>query len=436
MKLTSLEGRLAALSGLAMALTAAVTAGLGAWTGRWDIAVWAGIVVGLVLALTVSRAWTGPIRARLRGLATAVDGLADGDFAISVKKGGADEIDELISAYNEVGEVLRRERQDLHQRELLLDTVIQATPVAMVLIDPRDRVIYSNAAARRILAQGRKLEGLAWDELVAGQPEEAAAALEAAQDGLFGVEDSEAGERQTYLLTHKDFRLNARVHRLFLIQRLTRELNRQEVATWKKVIRVISHELNNSVAPITSLAHSSRTLAQRGDVQRLDKALASVADRARHLAGFIDRYAEFARLPEPQLEEIDWADFFAGLGDTHAFELIRPLPEQPGRLDRTQFEQVLINLLKNAVEAGSDPDEITVSCRAVGGGFRIEVADRGQGMNPHTLGQALVPFYSTKREGSGIGLSLCREIVEAHNGTLGIRNRAQGGVAVSITVPA
>lgn len=114
---------------------------------------------------------------------------------------------------------------------------------------------------------------------------------------------------------------------------------------------------------------------------------------------------------------------------------IYPEDSSAAKALKAQFQQVFINLLKNAQEAGSAAEDIAVSCEQVGGGFRMEVADRGQGMNPHTLGQALVPFYSTKREGSGIGLSLCREIVEDHDGTLSIRNRGGGGVAVRISLP-
>ena len=126
------------------------------------------------------------------------------------------------------------------------------------------------------------------------------------------VED-EAGERNVYLLTQKSFRLNGRPHQLALIQQLTRELSRQEVATWKKVIRVISHELNNSVAPISSLAHTGRRLAEAGELAKLDRALTSITDRARHLAGFIEGYARFARIPEPALEAVDWRDFLDSL---------------------------------------------------------------------------------------------------------------------------
>ena len=435
MRITSLEGRLAGWAVVVTTAVAGVTAVVAETLGDPWIAGAAGAVAGGVLALALARRWTQPISGRMRALSTAVSGLADGDFGISVTPGGGDELQDLIASYNEVGAVLRRERQNLHQRELLLDTVIQATPVAMVLIDARDHVIYANTAARQLLHRGRKLEGESWGAIVEAQHADAQGALGEASDGLFSIDD-DSGEQQVFMLRHRDFMLNSRPHRLILLQQMTRELNRQEVATWKKVIRVISHELNNSVAPISSLVHSSRKLAERGDHQKLDRALASVAERARHLAGFIDRYARFARLPEPRLEAVDWADFFDGLADAGGFTLAEPLPDRPGLFDRAQLEQVVINLVKNAIEAGSPPEEVVVSCHDTGAGHWVEVADRGQGMSSATLGQALVPFYSTKREGSGIGLSLCREIVEAHNGQLSLRNRRHGGLRVRIFLPA
>lgn len=434
MKLTSLEGRLAALSVLVTSAVAGLTAILVQTTGQVWVSAAAGAVAGGILALGLARRWTQPLSSRMRALSTAVSGLAEGDFGISVTPGGGDELEQLIASFNAVGDVLRQERQNLHQRELLLDTVIQATPVAMVLIDARNRVIYANMAARQQLNEGRRLEGVAWDEVISRQHPDASSALAHAHDGLFSVED-DRGERQVFMLSQKDFRLNNRSHRLVLMQQMTRELNRQEVATWKKVIRVISHELNNSVAPISSMVHSSRKLAERGDLQKLDRALSSIAERTRHLAGFIDRYARFARLPEPNVESVEWDDYFRGLTEGGNYQVACPLPERAGVFDRTQLEQVIINLLKNAVEAGSEPRDVTLSCRDAGNGFWVEVADRGQGMSPATLSQALVPFYSTKREGSGIGLSLCREIIEAHEGHLSIRNRRKGGVRVRLFLP-
>ncbi len=131
-----------------------------------------------------------------------------------------------------------------------------------------------------------------------------------------------------------------------------------------------------------------------------------------------------------------WRDFLDGLEGAPHFVIDGELPDRPGRFDRTLLEQVMINLLKNAAEAGSPEDAVTVSCRDTGTGFWLEVADRGPGMAPATLSQALVPFYSTKQRGSGIGLSLCREIVEAHDGRLSLANRKSGGLRVRIHLPA
>ncbi|MEM9301860.1 MAG: ATP-binding protein [Pseudomonadota bacterium] len=434
MKRTSLEGRLAAL----LAVLAVTTGLLGWGLYRLDLPPWLATLLtcggGILLALPLARLWTRPLTGRMNALTTAVAGLGDGDFGIGVAAGGGDEVDQLVDAYNDVVEALRSERQNLNQRELLLDTVIQSTPVAMVLLDPRNKVVYANSAGRQLLGEGKKLEGESWDAVVSWQSEAARPYLASASDGLFSVEEP-SGDRNVYLLTQKDFRLNARPHRLILLQQLTRELSRQEVATWKKVIRVISHELNNSVAPISSLAHTGKKFAASGDQERLERALDTITDRAKHLAGFIDRYARFARIAEPALERIPWDVFMRGLDGAPDFRVDGDLPSRPGRFDQTLLEQVMINLLKNAHEAGSDPGEVTISCRDSGDGFLVEVCDRGPGMSAGTLGQALVPFYSTKQRGSGIGLSLCREIVEAHDGRLSLSNRDGGGLRVRLFLP-
>src|SRR5262249_19049485 len=157
----------------------------------------------------------------------------------------------------------------------------------------------------------------------------------------------------------------------------TRELSRQEVKTWKKVIRVISHELNNSLAPITSLAHSGRELARQSSGERLGRVFATIEGRARHLHRFIQSYPEVARLPQPQSEPVGWDEFLAQLARHYAFRLGGTAPAQTGWFDRVQLEQVLINLLKNAHEAGGDPAAIELEVGQRGSDQRIEVRDRG-----------------------------------------------------------
>ncbi|HEV2111626.1 MAG TPA: ATP-binding protein, partial [Gammaproteobacteria bacterium] len=218
-------------------------------------------------------------------------------------------------------------------------------------------------------------------------------------------------------------------------KQLTRELNRQEVAIWKKVIRVISHELNNSLAPISSMAHSGRILTREPDPARLESVFGSIEERAHHLKSFIDGYARFAKLPAPRIENVAWAPFLATLRDLAPFTLTGAAPAAAARFDPTQMQQVLINLLKNAHESGSPQGAVTLSLRQDGEGTRMDVADAGPGMAPEVLEQALLPFYSTKQSGTGLGLPLCREIIEAHGGRLSLANREGGGLMVSIWLP-
>ncbi len=426
-----LTAALGAIAGAAVAMFAFQNLSLGVWPS-YGLALAAALTVSLVFGRFLLR----PVHARLRALATAVSGLGEGDFSVGVAASGFPELDALLDQFNLAGTVLRDQRLDLHHRELLLDTVIQTSPLAMVLLDQKERVSYSNEAARKLLFQGRKLEGLRWDEVVRKQNGNAQAALAALRSGLFNVED-ESGDQQVFLLNHKHFRLNGRDHRLLLLQQLTRELNRREVATWKKVIRVISHELNNSIAPISSMLHSSQVLVERGDTERLLHALDSLSGRVKHLAGFIERYAEFARLPTPRLEPVVWSELVQDIEDLIQFSVVGTLPTRTAKIDRAQFEQALINLLKNANEAQTETSEESpeLSVHDTGEAFVIDVRDRGTGMSPETLAHALVPFYSTKRSGSGIGLSLVREIVEAHDGRISLRNRTNGGLVVRIFLP-
>ena len=205
--------------------------------------------------------------------------------------------------------------------------------------------------------------------------------------------------------------------------------------TWKKVIRVISHELNNSLAPVASLAHSGAELTRRGQTARLESIFATIEERARHLEGFIHGYARFAKLPTPRLEALSWPLFVERLRSQVAFRVDGDLPDEPARLDRAQMEQALLNLLKNAHESGSPPGEVALRVRRLPGTLRIEVLDRGSGMSEAVLANALVPFYSTKRSGTGLGLALAREIAEAHGGRIGLANREGGGLGVTMVLP-
>jgi nitrogen fixation/metabolism regulation signal transduction histidine kinase len=393
------------------------------------------------ISIITLRSQVQPILSLFRALEGTVTSYRDGDFSFSLHWPQNDELSDLIAAHNALGEVLREQRLDLVQRELLLDTMVQNTPVAMLLVtEPpgaADRqvrtIVYANVAARQLLFEGHKLEGHALHDVLQKTPA-LVEALARGGDGLFTAGDGE--EEEVYHLARRNFSLNGRRHELLLLRQLTAELRRQEVQTWKKVIRVISHELNNSLAPLASLAHSGTELVRRGQTERLPQILQTIGERTRHLESFILGYARFAKLPAPRLETIAWSDFVAGLADQVAFRLGGELPETPAHIDRAQMEQALLNLLKNAHESGSRPEDVELHVRRMQDVVRIDVFDRGTGMNDAVLTNALVPFYSTKRSGTGLGLALAREIAEAHGGRITLGNREGGGLAVTLILPA
>ncbi len=441
----SLAGRLLLWLLPMLALAVALPLLLSRWLDdAWLVALLSALVVLPLAAWAIHRALR-PLAVLFRALAGSVNTLRDGEYNFGIHWRGKDELSELVRAHADLGEVLREQRQGLVQRELLLDTMVQNTPVAMLLIaaggDGERRVVFANLAARKLLHGGWKLEGQRFDELIEQAPVEMREAMARSGDSLFAIggEDAEDGgaavEEQVYHLARRQFRLNGRPHELLLLRLLTSELRRQEVQTWKKVIRVISHELNNSLAPVASLAHSGAELVRRGRHERLDDVFATIEERARHLEGFIRGYARFAKLPQPQLQTVDWTEFLAGLQRQLGFRLEGETRDLTSRVDAAQIGQALLNLLKNAHESGSPHDEVALRLTRLPGWLRIEVLDRGGGMNEAVLQNALVPFYSTKRNGTGLGLALTREIAEAHGGRLSLHNREDGGLCVAMQLP-
>ncbi|MGL4577876.1 MAG: sensor histidine kinase [Shewanella xiamenensis] len=382
-------------------------------------------------------AWfTRHLARSLNALEVGLLNFNDNDFSVSIPANGEGQLKALAELFNDSAAKLRQERQYIYQRELLLDKVIQSSPNVMLLFNDHQKLMYANDAARHLFNIKGKMEGLSLDELLQDLPDALALALKQEKSGLFtmGEDDTE-----TWYLSRGQFLLNNQQHNLILLKQMTRELNRQEVAVWKKVIRIISHELNNSVAPIASMVNSGRLLTKDLDNPKLKLIFDTIESRTNHLSQFIFNYARFAKLPLPQRRQVAWQQLIEHLTQHYPFTLANQLPAEMGYFDQGQMEQVLLNLLKNAHESGSDPDEVTLSIRfqtlVDGTGFIIKIEDRGSGMSGEVLEQALLPFYSTKQSGTGLGLPLCREIIEAHEGSISMHNRTDGGLSVQLWLP-
>jgi signal transduction histidine kinase len=225
------------------------------------------------------------------------------------------------------------------------------------------------------------------------------------------------------------FREDGLPHQLVVVADLSRALREEEREAWQRLVRVLGHELNNSLAPIKSIAGSLESLISRDrrpedwedDLQR---GLSVIASRAEALSRFMSAYARLARLPAPNRRPLNvalWVQQVIGI-ETRTRVILRPGPEATINADRDQLDQLLINLLRNAVDATLETGgQVEVSWKLVSGFLEVLVEDEGPGLS--NTSNLFVPFFTTKPGGSGIGLALSRQISEAHGGSLTLENR-------------
>jgi two-component system nitrogen regulation sensor histidine kinase NtrY len=389
-----------------------------------------------------------PFSLLIESIETGLNCLRDNDLSVSLSKQKYSEFKNSINNYNELADILRKERMELHQRELLLDTVIQSTPMAIILTTANDVIVYSNVAARKLLNHPTRLDSLKFDSLLSHLPEELILATQKKREGLYNLYHGDT--KKIYYLTFQEFNLNSQTHQLYLYKNMTSEVTKEELQIWKKVIRLISHELNNSLAPIQSLTNSAKKIVNKqsdnisggnhkndnhNNNDMLNDILETIDRRSKHLHHFIEKYAKFSRLPNPVIQEVNLSNFVTSLETICEMKFDKRIDCEHARFDSAQLEQVIINLIKNAKESGTELSDVELEMHITPKKLKIKVKDRGKGMTEEQLKQSLLPFFTTKSHGSGLGLALSNEIVNAHEGRLKLYNRHAGGLTVEIQIP-
>ncbi len=374
-----------------------------------------------------------PLKKSLAAIENGISAFNDSDFSLTIHNQHYIEIEQLVSIYNELASTLRNERMDIFQRELLLDTVIQSTPVALVLTNKNGSVVYSNIAAKQLLKQNKKIEGASFQQLQNSLSPALQKATSAKKTGL--ITDTDNEKSVTYNVDCRQFLLNGREHLLYLYKDMSTEISRKESDMWKQVIRLISHELNNSLAPISSLTRSAKKILKQPEhIHMLNEVLETIGNRTHHLHDFISQYAKFARLPKPQIKTVDLPSFFNQIKTLTDVSCYIDVVRENAKFDPAQIEQVVINLIKNAKESDSDLSKVSFTLKQQAHMLNFIVDDRGTGLTDIQHQQALLPFFTTKQTGTGIGLALCNEIVSNHNGQLRLINRSNGGLSVSFSL--
>lgn len=349
----------------------------------------------------------------LRTLSNLLAALREEDYSIRARGPRQDDaLGEVLIEVNALGTLLRQQRLGAVEASALVRTVVSEIDSAIFAFDAARRLQLVNRAGERLMASGA-------ERLVGRTATELGLDL----DDAHSVERTFPGGAGRWRIRSSTFRESGRAHTLLLITDLSQTLRDEERQSWQRLVRVLSHELNNSLTPIKSIAAS--LLSSPEDADDVQRGLQIIAGRAESLTRFMEAYARLARLPRPRFARVDVASLVSRVAQLERRIDVRvePGPAVVIDADGDQLEQLVINLVRNAVDAALETNGgVTATWRARDGSVELLVIDEGRGLSGTT--NLFVPFYTTKPGGTGIGLALSRQIADAHGGSLALENRA------------
>ena len=423
------------LMAFAAGLPALATALILLWTGdytpkvQWTLSVlMLGVLFGFVLALRDRVVYP------LQTISNLLAALREDDFSIRARVDASDALGQVMLEVNALSETLRSQRLGAQEATALLRAVMAEIDVAIFAFDNEHRVVLVNRYAERLL-------GRASEQLLGHRADELGLQPTLREDaGILDI--SFPGGAGRWEVRRSKFWQGGLPHELLVLTDVSQPLREQERQAWQRLIRVIGHELNNSLAPIKSIAGSLEGLMAREQLptdwrEDMQRGLAIIASRADALSRFTNAYARLARLPQPDLKPVrlePLAQRIVGL-ETRLPIAMKRGPDVTVNADADQLEQLLINVVRNAVDASLETGGgVTVGWTRSRRMLEVFVEDDGPGL-PNT-GNLFVPFFTTKPGGSGIGLVLSRHIAEGHGGTLTLENRAHTrGCRATLRIP-
>jgi len=397
------------------------------WLGDYSARVqWTVDLILVVVWLSIVSNLRQRVIRPLQTLSNILAALHEGDYSIRARRAKlGDALGEVLLEANELGQTLREQRLGALEATALLRTVMSKIEVAVFAFDGAQRLRLVNRAGEKLLAQpAARLLGRTGEELGL------AVCLDPGQeDDRHTMQMVFPGGVGRWGVSRSTFRERGMTHQLLVLTDLSQTLREEERIAWQRLLRVLGHELNNSLAPIKSVAGSLNDLLLRDSPapdwrEDMQRGLEVISSRADSLARFIESYSKLARLPQPRFELVSVSDVVRRVASLETRLPVNVVsgPDVLLQGDSAQLEQLLINLVRNAVDASLETGGgVEVGWSRNNGQIDLWVRDEGPGLaNTSNL---FVPFFTTKAEGSGIGLVLSRQIAEAHGGTLTLENR-------------